>query len=179
MAAGERSAYEEDPGIGLPERCAADRKEALTVISAYGCSGKAASCVLSSSGAVRATGSCDATRKDSCWQAAGMPVMGSRRVLRWAMDHDGEMRRSDDELGELTRSGTSAALWRDMMASELSGGRECRGEQSEMNCLCWRWCRDESANGCGEGWERVCDRPWSGQVTRPPCGLDGEELESC
>jgi hypothetical protein len=34
------------------------------------------------------------------------------------MVHDGEMRRSDEELGELTRRGTSATLWRDMMALE-------------------------------------------------------------
>jgi hypothetical protein len=44
--------------------------------------------------------------------------MGSRRDLRWAMVHDGEMRRSDEELGELTRRGTSATLWRDIMAPE-------------------------------------------------------------
>lgn len=53
----------------------------------------------------------------SCWQLAGMPVMGSRRVLSWAMDHEGEMRRSDDVLAEQTSRGTSAAGWRDMMAS--------------------------------------------------------------
>jgi hypothetical protein len=40
--------------------------------------------------------------------------MGSRRAFRWAMLQDGEMRRSDDELGELMRSGTSAALVSDM-----------------------------------------------------------------
>jgi hypothetical protein len=34
------------------------------------------------------------------------------------MVHDGEMRRSDEELGELTRRGTSATLWRDILASE-------------------------------------------------------------
>jgi hypothetical protein len=44
--------------------------------------------------------------------------MGSRRDLRCAMVHDGEMRRSDEELGELTSRGTSATLWRDMMALE-------------------------------------------------------------
>jgi hypothetical protein len=31
------------------------------------------------------------------------------------MVHDGEMRRSEDELGELMMRGTSAALWRDML----------------------------------------------------------------
>jgi hypothetical protein len=30
------------------------------------------------------------------------------------MLHDGEMRRSEDELGEVMRSGTSAALWIDI-----------------------------------------------------------------
>jgi hypothetical protein len=40
--------------------------------------------------------------------------MGSRRDLRWASVHEGEMRRSDDELGEVTRRGTSAMLCRDM-----------------------------------------------------------------
>jgi hypothetical protein len=32
------------------------------------------------------------------------------------MDQDGEIRRSDDEFGEEMRSGTSAALWRDILA---------------------------------------------------------------
>jgi hypothetical protein len=44
--------------------------------------------------------------------------MGSKRVLRWASVHDGEMRRSEEELGELTSRGTSATLCRDMLALE-------------------------------------------------------------
>tara|TARA_R110002003_G_scaffold141_13_gene12971 strand:- start:8084 stop:8266 length:183 start_codon:yes stop_codon:yes gene_type:complete len=42
--------------------------------------------------------------------------MGSRRDLRCAIVHDGEIRRSDDEFGELMMRGTSATLWRDMLA---------------------------------------------------------------
>jgi hypothetical protein len=64
-------------------------------------------------------GSWEAMRRESRWQLAGTPVMGSRRVLRWAMDHEGEMRRSEDELGEVMSRGTSAELWRAMM--ELGG----------------------------------------------------------
>jgi hypothetical protein len=44
--------------------------------------------------------------------------MGSKRDLRWARVHDGEIRRSDEEFGELMMRGTSATLWRDMLASE-------------------------------------------------------------
>jgi hypothetical protein len=44
--------------------------------------------------------------------------MGSKRDLRWAIVHDGEIRRSDEEFGELIMRGTSAALCRDMLASE-------------------------------------------------------------
>lgn len=39
------------------------------------------------------------------------------------MLHDGDMRRSDEELGELMRSGTSAALWSDILD---------RGRQTEQ-----------------------------------------------
>jgi hypothetical protein len=35
------------------------------------------------------------------------------------MLHDGLMRRSDDEFGELMSNGTSAAAWRDMLAAEV------------------------------------------------------------
>lgn len=55
------------------------------------------------------TASWEAMRRVSCWQLAGTPVMGSRRVLRCAIDHDGVMRRSEDELGEVTSKGTSGA----------------------------------------------------------------------
>ena len=48
--------------------------------------------------------------------------MGSRRALSCAMDHDGDIRRSDDEFGELMRSGTSAALWSDMSSEGQSRG---------------------------------------------------------
>jgi hypothetical protein len=44
--------------------------------------------------------------------------MGSKRDLRWAIVHDGEMRRSDEEFGEVMMRGTSAALCKDMLASE-------------------------------------------------------------
>src|SRR4051812_19675336 len=77
-----------------------ESEEALTVISAYGRSGNAARRVCSSSAAARATASWDPRRNDSCWQPAGMPVMGSRRAFSWAMDHDGEIRRSEEEFGE-------------------------------------------------------------------------------
>lgn len=43
--------------------------------------------------------------------------MGSKRDLRCAMLHDGLMRRSEDELGELMMRGTSATLWRDILAA--------------------------------------------------------------
>lgn len=39
-----------------------------------------------------------------------MPVTGSSLVRSWLMVHDGVMRRSDDELSEMTSSGTSAIL---------------------------------------------------------------------
>ena len=71
-------------------------------------------------------GSWEAMRRESCWQLAGTPVIGSRRVLRWAMDHEGEMRRSEDELDEVMSRGTSAELWRDMLevwrGGEVGGG---------------------------------------------------------
>ena len=44
----------------------------------------------------------------SFWAKGGMPVMGSSFVLRVLIDHDGVMRRSDDEFSEITRKGTSA-----------------------------------------------------------------------
>jgi len=44
--------------------------------------------------------------------------MGSRRDLRCAIVHDGEIRRSDEELGELMMRGTSAAVCSDMLAPE-------------------------------------------------------------
>jgi hypothetical protein len=96
----------------------------LTVISAYGCRGKAASCAVSSSAAVRGMASCEPTRSASCWHDAGIPVMGSRRVRRWAMVHAGEMRRSVEKPAEETCRGTSAAEVRDIGATRgwRSGG---------------------------------------------------------
>lgn len=95
--------------------------ETLTLISAYGCSGNATRRVCSSSAAVRGMASWEPRRSDSCWLLAGTPVMGSSRVLRWAMLQDGEMRRSEDELGELMMRGTSAALCSDMLLISGSG----------------------------------------------------------
>lgn len=48
--------------------------------------------------------------------------MGSSRVLRKAMDHEGEMRRSDDELAEEMSRGTSAVV-RDMVGGGRRNGR--------------------------------------------------------
>jgi len=53
--------------------------------------------------------SCVPTRRVSFCDDAGMPVIGSRRVLKCAMLHDGVIRRSDDEFGEVMRRGMSAA----------------------------------------------------------------------
>jgi hypothetical protein len=93
----------------------------LTVISAYGCRGKAASWVVSSSAAVMGMASCEATRSASCWHDAGIPVMGSRRVLRCAMVHEGEMRRSVEKPAEEICRGTSAAELRDILATRRAG----------------------------------------------------------
>jgi len=100
---------------------AGENAYALTVTSAYGCKGNAASWACSSSAAVRGMGSCEPTRSESCWQLAGTPVMGSRRVFRCAMVHEGDMRRSDDELAELMIRGTSAAASIDMSAVVVRG----------------------------------------------------------
>lgn len=64
------------------------------------------------------TASWDATRRDSCWLVAGIPVMGSRRVFNCAMVHAGEILRSEDEFGEEIRRGTSAALCKDMLMAD-------------------------------------------------------------
>lgn len=40
--------------------------------------------------------------------------MGSRRVFRCAILQAGEILRSDEEFGDLTKRGTSGALWKDM-----------------------------------------------------------------
>ena len=100
-------------------------RERLTVISAYGCNGKAARHVCSSSAATSATASCEPTRNDNVWLRAGTPVMGSRRVFRWAMLHDGEIRRSEEALGEVMMRGTSAALWRDAILADGKPNPQC------------------------------------------------------
>jgi hypothetical protein len=79
----------------------------LTKISAYGWRGKLDSCVLSSSAASIATASRDPKRRLSCWADAGTPVMGSRRVLRWATDQDGLILRSEPESADLMSKGMS------------------------------------------------------------------------
>jgi hypothetical protein len=61
--------------------------------------------------------------------------MGSKRAFSCAMLQDGEIRRSEDELGEVMRSGTSAALWRD-----ISAEKRIRGLIREVNfsqTRCW------------------------------------------
>jgi hypothetical protein len=110
VAAGERTVDQTGQGQGSQRYALEDVEEALTFISAYGCSGNATRRVCSSSAAMRATASCDPTRNDSCWLLAGTPVIGSKRAFSCAMLQDGEIRRSEDELGEVMRSGTSAAL---------------------------------------------------------------------
>jgi len=44
------------------------------------------------------------------WQLAGMPVIGSRRPLSWDTDHDGVIRRSEDEFSEVISKGISGAV---------------------------------------------------------------------
>ena len=43
------------------------------------------------------------------------------------MLHDGEMRRSEDEFEEATMMGTSAAVWKDMLAGQLAEQCAVRG----------------------------------------------------
>jgi hypothetical protein len=54
------------------------------------------------------------------------------------MDHEGEMRRSEDELGEVMSRGTSAELWRAMM--EVGGwmGEAGARARSEVVVVVWR-----------------------------------------
>jgi hypothetical protein len=75
--------------------------------------------------------------------------MGSKRDLRCAIVHDGEIRRSDEEFGELMMRGTSATLWRDMMVSErLMRWPRTDSVGISVNGLIWsrtkyypeRWC---------------------------------------
>ena len=194
MAAGERTGVVGGPGAGLTGRSnesgGSRREEAPTTISAYGCSGKAARRVCSSSAARRGTASCEATRSDSCWLAAGTPVMGSSRVFRWASVHEGEMRRSDDELGEVTSSGTSAALWRAMLGGldgwtragvrlEAEAGRRSQERVQEVTCqaLLARplWTRPARAGGDWGGWAQRRGRGEYVDVpaARQACGFDG------
>lgn len=80
----------------------------LTKISAYACRGKLDSWVVSSSAALIATASCEPKRRLRVWADAGIPVMGSRRDLRWAMVQDGDTRRSEPESVDLMSNGMSA-----------------------------------------------------------------------
>ena len=48
-----------------------------------------------------------------------MPVTGSNFVFSWAMLHDGVMRLSLDELGDVTITTTSCAVCRDMPDREI------------------------------------------------------------
>jgi hypothetical protein len=66
VAAGERTVDQAGQGQGSQRHALEDVGEALTFISAYGCSGNAARRVCSSSAATRATASWDPTRNDSC-----------------------------------------------------------------------------------------------------------------
>lgn len=43
-------------------------------------------------------------------EEGGMPVMGSILVFSWAMDHEGVMRRSEEEYSDVTYIGTSDML---------------------------------------------------------------------
>ena len=52
----------------------------------------------------------DVTFRLSRWQVAGIPVMGSRRPLKCAMDHEGVMRRSEDEFSDTISRGISEAV---------------------------------------------------------------------
>ena len=52
-----------------------------------------------------------------------MPVIGSSRVLSWDMVHDGVIRRSEEELGDTTKRGTSGAVWSAMAAADESRER--------------------------------------------------------
>lgn len=48
-------------------------------------------------------------------------MIGSRRVLKWAMLHDGDTLRSEDEFADTIRRGTSAAVvWNDMFSAEVA-----------------------------------------------------------
>lgn len=51
---------------------------------------------------------CAEVWREICWFEGGMPVTGSSFVLRVLIDHEGVMRRSDDEFSETTCKGTSA-----------------------------------------------------------------------
>jgi hypothetical protein len=66
VAAGERTVDQTGQGQGNQRYAFEVVEEALTVISAYGCSGNAARRVCSSSAAMRGTASWDPTRSDSC-----------------------------------------------------------------------------------------------------------------
>ena len=84
-----------------------------TCISAKACNGQPAKVVASSSSAVIEIGwgTCG-SRSVSCWDPGGMAVIGSSLLFSVEIDHDGLMRRSDDETSEFIRTIMSAAVWR-------------------------------------------------------------------
>lgn len=49
-------------------------------------------------------------RSWSSWSDGGMPVTDSSLALSWLMDHEGEMRLSDEEAVDRTWSGMSRAV---------------------------------------------------------------------
>src|ERR1700760_2782977 len=55
------------------------------------------------------------------WADAGMPVMGSSRDLKWAIDQDGETRRSEEELAEEISRGTSLLGRRSILMKQTQG----------------------------------------------------------
>jgi hypothetical protein len=58
---------------------------------------------------MRVTSPVDVLRVILC-DEGGTPVTGSNLVLSWLMDHDGVMRRSDEEFSDRTRRGISAMM---------------------------------------------------------------------
>ena len=60
---------------------------------------------VASHGSVRANPS--ATFRTRLWQLAGIPVIGSKRSLRWMMVQEGMIRRSEDALSDEISSGIS------------------------------------------------------------------------
>lgn len=81
----------------------------LTYISVYSCRGKADRVTVSSSGALSSDDALSDRSSSRC-ALAGIPVIGSSRVLKWARVHAGETLRSDSDADETTLIGISAAV---------------------------------------------------------------------